>query len=405
LRPLAASETQNGYPGGKGEPIDELAALYKRAGHDEYDWQMFADLRNADWSYHSFDPTAAEQVPFDQLVSRYREVTPPKGMESWFAPDFDPAKAGWDTGKSPFGNYKGTIPNGPITKCSAGCTGPRCYGATPINTLWEKEVLFLRGTFKVPPLQEGRRYRLRVNTGEHVGAGGGHQIYINGEPLVEAKQGGGRGSGGRPKGAYITKDFLDDFKSGAVTIAVKTFIRYNAKYSTKPKSKEPQGKFSLHLEEQKLPPMGDELVTLSAKVVAMQSSEWQSKLAPEDAAQNPDDNLFRWDGKFVPNAKIMGTWEIITEVAEISEFDPEQKKPARARNPLFASITFGGGGATADPTWVWSGDRLMDLNKYQALQMRVKTLGGAEFLFVEAGGFSTRNKPDWQSKWLVLSRR
>jgi hypothetical protein len=399
---LTANEVKSGWPGGKGDPIDDLASLYMRAGWDEFDWHMFADLRNAEWSYHSFDPIPAEQVPFDQLVSRYREVTPPKGMENWPAADFDPAKAGWEKGKSPFGNYVGKLPDRPITKCSAGCVGPGCYGATKVNTLWEKEVLLLRGTFKIPPLKEGHRYRLRVNSGEHVGAGGGHLIYINGKPLIEAIQGGGRGSGGRPKGAYITKEFLDDFKSGEVTIAVKTFIRYNDKYSTKPKVKTPQGKISIHLDEQKLPPMGDELVTKSAKVVPMLSFEWQAKIDPEDATQNPDDNLFRWDGKFAANPKIMGSWKVIAEVAEFTDFDPAKK--TNVRRPLFSTITFKDGGATGDPTWAWSGDRLMDLNKYQALKMEVRKVGAAEYLFVESGGFSTRNKPDWKPKWYVMKR-
>ncbi len=73
---------------------------------------MFADLRNAEWSYHSFDPITAEQVPWDQLVTRYREVTLPKGMENWFASDFDPAKARWKKGISPFGHFQGKIPTG-----------------------------------------------------------------------------------------------------------------------------------------------------------------------------------------------------------------------------------------------------------------------------------------------------
>lgn len=403
LLPLAASESQNGYPGGKGEPIDGLAALYKRAGQAGYDWHMFADLRDAEWSYHSFDPIAAEQVPFDQLVSRYRAVTPPKGMENWHAADFDPAKAAWKKGKSPFGNYKDKLPDHPITKCSAGCVGPGCYGATKVNTLWEKEVLLLRGTFKIPSLKAGHRYRLRTNTGDHVGSGGGHLIYINGEPLIEAKLGGGRGSGGRPKGAYITKEFLDDFKRGKVTIAVKTFIRYNAKYSTKPSSKTPQGKFSIHLEEQKLPPMGDDLVIKSAAVVPMLSSDWQAKLDPEDAAQNPNDHLFRWDGKFVANPKLQGSWQLVGQVAAVADFDPEKK--TNPRNAPFSTITLQEGGRTSASTWAWSGNTLMDLNKYQALKMRGKKIGETEYLFVECGDFSTRHKADWQSQWFVFRRR
>ena len=404
LLPLAASEAQSGWPGGRGEPIDELVALYERAGHDQYGWRMFADLRNAEWAYHSFDPVPAEQVPFDQLISRYRNVTLPQGMENWHSPAFEPDTAKWKKGKSPFGSDNGKLPERPITKCSHGCLGPGCYGATKVNTLWKKEVLLLRGAFNVPSLKEGYRYRLRVNSGEHVGAGGGHLIYINGKQLVESKQGGGRGSGGRPKGAYITKEFLEDFKSGEVTIAVKTFIRYNAKYSTKPTSKMPQGKFSLHLEEQKLPPMGAELVTRSAKVVPMLSSEWQSNLNPEDASQDPDTYLFRWDGTFVANQAALGDWQLLTEVAEIRDFDPGQRRLPRARNPLFSKIAINNGGATGDPTWVWSGDLLMDLNNYQGLQMQVKLVSGTEYLFIEAGGFSTRNKPDWKPKWLVLKR-
>jgi len=403
LYPLAANEVKSGWPGGRGEPVDGLAALYKRAGRDEYDWHMFADLRYAEWSYHSFDPNPAEQVPFDQLVSRYREVTMPEGMERWFAPDFDPAKAGWKKGKSPFGSYDGKLPDRPITKCSAGCVGPGCYGATKVNTLWEKEVLLLRGTFKTPPLKEGHRYRLRVNTGEHVGAGGGHIIYINGKPLIEAKQGGGRGSGGRPKGAYITKEFLDDFRAGGVTIAVKTFIRYNAKYSTKPKSRTPQGKFSIHLDEQKLPPMGDDLVLRSAAVVPMLSSDWQAKLDPEDAAQNPDDNLFRWDGRFAVNPEIEGTWKLIAQVVEIAEFDPAKRR-GHVRNAPFATITLEEGGKTSESTWAWSGDTLMDLDRYQALKMQIRKVGDTDYLFVESGGFSSRHRPDWKSRWYVLAK-
>ena len=56
-RALAANEVQSERAGGTRDPIDGLAALYKRAGQDEFAWHMFADLRNTEWSYHSFDPT------------------------------------------------------------------------------------------------------------------------------------------------------------------------------------------------------------------------------------------------------------------------------------------------------------------------------------------------------------
>jgi len=404
LRRLAAAEVQSPRPGGSRDAVDGLASLYARAGHTDYGWRMFADLRNAEWSYHSFDPIPAEQVPWDQLITRYREVTLPKGMENWFAPDFHPTKAGWKTGKSPFGQYEGKIPQHPISKCSDACLGPGCYGATKVNTLWQREVLLTRGSFRLPPLKAGHRYRLRVNDGEHVGAGGGHLIYINGKPLIEAKTCNGRGSGGSPKGAYITKEFLDDFKGGEVTIAVKTFLRFNDKYKVKPSSRTPQGKISLHFDEQKLPPMGDDLVFKSASIVPMLSSEWQAKQNPDDRELSAAAVKFRYDGKFVANPKVLGSWNLVAQVAEIAEFDPKQKA-VKVRNAPFSTITFRDGGATTDPTWLWSGDTLMDLNKYQALKITPKTIDGSDYLFIEAGGFSERHPVGWQSPWYVMKRK
>ena len=37
--------------------------------------------------------------------------------------------------------------------------------------------------------------------------------------------------------------------------------------------------------------------------------------------------------------------------------------------------------------------------------MKVKTIGGTNYLFVEAGGFSTRNKPEWKTPYYVLKRK
>ena len=67
-----------------------------------------------------------------------------------------------------------------------------------------------------------------------------------------------------------------------MTLAVITFLRFNDKYKVKPSSKTPQGKISLHLEEQRLPPMGDALVLKSAAIVPMLSAEWQDAQDPED---------------------------------------------------------------------------------------------------------------------------
>ena len=114
LHGLAAAEVQNAQCGGPNDAIDGLVALYERAGEDQFDWHMFLDLNEAEWSYHSFDPIPAEQAPWDNLVTRYRKVTLPQGMENWDAPDFDSDAAGWKRGRSPFGQYNGRIPVGAV---------------------------------------------------------------------------------------------------------------------------------------------------------------------------------------------------------------------------------------------------------------------------------------------------
>jgi hypothetical protein len=407
LQQLAAAELQSGYPGRSRDAIDGLVALYDRAGQDEFGWHMFMDLRNADWSYHSFDPIPDEQVPFDQLITRYRKVTLPKDMENWFHTAFEANDANnwavWKIGKSPFGHYMGKLPTRPIHKCGAGCTGPGCYGATKVNTFWEKEVLLMRGHFKVPSIKDGTRYRLRVNDGNHVGSGGGHIIYINGRPLIEAQTCNTRGAGGLPKGAYITKEFLNDFQGGNVCIAVLTFLRFNDKYKVKPTTRVPQGKFSLHLEEQRLPPMGDDLVRKSATVVAMLSSEWQAAQDPADRERQASAVKFHYDGKFVANPKLQDSWKTLGVVKSIGEFTPDKRMSPRGAR--FASISFKDNGQTDNVTRLWSGDTLMDLSRYEALNMKIKEIDGEDYLFIEAGGFSTRNSVGWQSPWYVLKRK
>jgi hypothetical protein len=400
LKPLAGGEIQSGYPGGSRDVIDGLAALYDRAGHKDYDWKMFLDLRNAKWTYYSFDPIPSEQVPFDQLITRYRKVTIPKGLGNWFVSDH--ASSAWKQGQSPFGHYMGKLPTGPVHKCGAGCTGPGCYGATKVNTFWDKEVLLLRQHFKIPSVKPGHRYRLRVNDGNHVGSGGGHIIYFNGKPLIETKTCNGRGSGGLPKGAYFTKEFMDDLGDGNLCIAVMTFLRNNDKYKVKPSKPVPQGKFSLHLEEQKLPPMGDELVFKAASIVPMLSSEWQAMQDPEDREKSASAVKYRWDGRFANNLKISGSWKVIAQVPAMADFDPSKKN--RASRPPFSSLTFKDRGRTDSPVWAWSGNTLMDLTKFQALKMRTENLDGIDYLFVETGGFGTRNKPGWKTQLLVLAK-
>ena len=242
----------------------------------------------------------------------------------------------------------GKIPDGPFSKCTEKCVSPVCYGATPIHTLWDKEVLLIRGTFDVPPLKEGHRYRMRVNHAVHVGNGNGYGIWINGKPFIEHDKTINRGGGEQPYGAFVTKEWVDELNKGKVTIALKSFIRYNDKRDARPTERIPQGRISLILEEQKLPPTGDDLVRKSAKVVPMLSSEWQQVQWAESNEERENAPMFRWDGEFVANPGVMDAWKLIGEIPTINEFDPE--KPRKPRNPAFGDITLQNGGTTDDPS-------------------------------------------------------
>ena len=61
-------------------------------------------------------------------------------------------------------------------------------------------------------------------------------------------------------------------------------------------------------------------------------------------------------------------------------------------------------GQTDNPVRLWSGDTLMDLERFQALKMITKTTAGAEYLFVEAGGFSDKNPVGWKTTLIVMKR-
>jgi hypothetical protein len=223
-----------------------LTQFYRAAGVHDYDWHTFGpDLRKMKWDYYSFDPP--ESLPKDK-GNRYRKVTYPEGMGNWFAPGFDAKKAGWKSGLPPFGQL-----GGKLAPLSDSCKAPFCGCGEKPKTLWEKEVLLVRGTFGIPPLKEGHRYRLVVGGSAHVNAGEGYAIYVNGKLLAESKSGVGKRQGGQPRGGHIYNDFRDEFQDGKVTIAAMSFLRYN---HPRIKPYPPRGHFTVWLEEQKIPPVG-----------------------------------------------------------------------------------------------------------------------------------------------------
>jgi hypothetical protein len=385
-------------PGQRGavtNSIDDLVDLYQKVGVRDYDWKNFGpDLRNAQWDYFSFDPP--EQQKYDLSPWRYRPVTLPQGMENWFAPDFNPAAAGWKKGLPPFGQYKGQL-----TDNRSPATRPDTIWPTPPRTLWEKEVLLLRGTFEFPPLKPGHLYRLRVGSGQGVGAGDGFKIHINGKPLVEVKEGLGRRAGLTQRGGWITRDFADDFAKGPVTIAATSFLRYGDRAIVQ-MPPVPQGIFSVWLEERQLPPLDEAVLRKAATFVPMLCSEWQTLQNPESEESQGDTGVFRYDGRFVANPKVPGSWTTIDLVSSIGEFTPERKANP-GRSPL-RKITFRDDGATDSPSWIWSGDMLMDLDRSQALKITPKSIGGTDYLFIEAGGFSAKHPAGWQSPVMVMKK-
>jgi len=271
-----------------------------------------------------------------------------------------------------------------------------------MRTLWDKEVLLMRGTFKFPPLKPGHLYRIRVGSGQHVGSGDGYRIYINGRELVEAKQGNGRRMGAKPRGGYVTRGLAEEFSKGEVTIAATTFLRYGNRAIVQ-MPPVPQGIFSVWLEEMKIPPLDDEAIRRSATVIPMLSSQWQAKQDPDNRELQSENDKFLYDGKFVANPKVLGSWKIIDQVQKIDEFTPDKKiSPGRAH---IKEVTFKDKGLTGVGTWIWSGDTLMDLSRYQALKMTVRTIGGSDYLFIEAGGFSARNRPGWKTPLYVMKRQ
>jgi hypothetical protein len=168
-------------------------------------------------------------------------------MEDWFAPDFDAAAAGWKQGLPPFGQL-----DGKPAPLSESCTAPFCGCGVAPRTLWEKEVLLVRGTFEFPPLKEDHRYRIVVGGSAHVNSGEGYAIYVTGKLLAESERGVAVRQGGQPRGAHIYKDSRDEFESGKVTIAATSFLRYN---HPRIKPYPPRGHITVWVEEQKIPPM------------------------------------------------------------------------------------------------------------------------------------------------------
>ena len=172
----------------------------------------------------------------------------------------------------------------------------------------------------------------------------------------------------------------------------------------------------------KLPSMGEDLLRKSFAVIPLLSSAWQEKQNPDNKELKTDHDQFIYDGKFVANPKLLGDWTAVDVVPIIDAFVPVDANPAdaaakraavadaakraetvRARVQMKA-VSFKAGGLTGTDTLFWSGDTLMNLEKFEALKMTLKPIGDMEYLFIEAGGFSEKNPAGWKSPLIVMKR-
>ena len=384
---LAAAEMQSITPGGSTDALDQLVELYRRGGDtNDCDWHVFGpDRLHNEWAYVTFHPP--EKMEWDASY-RYRKVTLPAGMSNWYATNFEAEKAGWRKGFAPFGCLDGKLQAG-------ACTCPVCGCGDQPNTLWDKEVLLMRRVFELPPLRKNCRYRLLVGGSSHVGAGDGFRVYLNGRKLTEEKGPRSRNSGGQPKGAFITRDWFNEFQSGKVVVAATGFLG-----SHKKKKSVPNGNLNIWFEEMKLPPMGEDVMRKSVQALPMCSAAWQVLQDPNKSSEDPEAGKFTWDGVMVANPPLPGAWTPVGQVAAVEEFVPGKPHPVTAIPPL----TFLANGETSQPLWHWSGNILMDLEKLQALQMTHKMIDGADYLFVEAGGFSEKQPVGWKAPLVVMKR-
>ena len=225
--------------------FDKLLEYYQLAGIDDYSWKPVGpEMKTAEWSYLCFDPAEKKD---DADGDRYRPVTLPAGSEDWASPAFDAAKAGWKTGKAPFGQKEGRQ-----EALIASCTIPHCGCSIRPNALWDKEVLLMRGTFRMPKFEEGKRYRIVVGGAGHPWSGEGFALYLYGAQVAEMTGGYYKSNQAvAARGVHVFKDLRPEVEGKEVTLAVKAFLRQNG---FRGKAAPPSGHISLWLEEATLPP-------------------------------------------------------------------------------------------------------------------------------------------------------
>lgn len=128
------------------------------------------------------------------------------------------------------------------------------------------------------------------------------------------------------------------------------------------------------------------------RTIPKRTSAWQKS--------RKDADLFRYQGAVSAITALMHQWTVIDFVPNIESF--KLGKKMNPGKPLFKSISFKGGGKTDNASFIWSGQKLIDLGRNQMLLMESATFKGETYLFIEAGGFTSGKPTDWHPGWYVL---
>jgi hypothetical protein len=393
LKEEANSQPFNGNYYYREPRMEELVRLYQRIGIHEYDWKTFGpDLAEINWNYYTYDP------PEKKLWEggwRYRKVSVPNGMENWYKPEFDPKAAGWKTGNAPFASmdwkpYKG----------NPGCDLPFCRCNEPGRTLWDKEVLLLNTKLQLPEMKAGHRYRVVVGGMSHNNSGDGYEIYVDGKLLEKREAGVKARAGGKAISTAITKDMWETMQNEPI-VAAKGFC------SIPPGRRSPgvpRNHFSIWVQEMKCPEITKEMIIRGKSLQPLLCASWQST--------KDEDDKYLYDEKIVANDAVLGMWKKVAQVAAIVDFDPDKMtdlKPEEDNEKEEAfpldKIEIKAKGKTDDEFIIWTGEMILDLNRYMALKMETMEIDGEEYLFIESGGFNKSKPEGWMSQYTVFAKK
>ena len=244
----AISQRKQGKQDFLNDILDDVVDFHKTAGIHDYSWKPFGgDIRSASWDYFEFDRPNAPAPEAKSAPSK--AIIPPAGMENWFAPDFDPRKAGWKNGPAPFGESAEHVV---LPEWAALFKERRVP-----KTLTDADVLLLRQTFAIPPFKDGHRYRIRLAGSIHNNMGEAFSLYANGRLLVEIHRNilNWRREGYLPRGVMITPDLHDLFKDGKVLLAASNFTMPSPPVQG---LMPPGSALGIWIEEQKIPPVSQD---------------------------------------------------------------------------------------------------------------------------------------------------